>query len=66
LTGIAKDANSTRDAGHFPSTKRLAPSMKYAEYVVKTTETVISLEVQFKRHFFESRVHSSATVSLFD
>jgi len=39
--------------------------MKYTEYIVKFTETVISPEVQFKCSFLESRIFNSATMSPF-
>jgi len=58
LTGVAKDTNSNRDVVNLTLTKSgWLPSMKYMEYVVKITETVISLEVQFKFHFLESCIH---------
>jgi len=53
LTGIAKDANSTQDAGCLTSTNRgWLPLMKYMEYIVEITETVISPEVAFKSRFY--------------
>jgi len=65
LTEVAKDANSTPDAVRLTLTKSgWLPSMKYTEYVAKITETVISPEVQLKHCFLQSRVHSSATVSV--